>query len=107
ADAVRVHQPPAGPGGRRRGIAPVPPRSDLELLERPVHGAAEVWLLGEHAEVVTDEVPLELVRALLGGRPVAVRLGADLAHGERLPRVAGVHLVEVRREPRWIGDARI
>ena len=71
---------------RRRAprVAAAPERPHAELLQRPVDAAREPRLRREHAEVEAHEVVLELVGALLLQRPVAVRLGAVLGHGDRL-----------------------
>src|SRR3954451_16150190 len=85
------------------GVAAVPARADAALLERPVDRAAQPRLLGKDVQVVLDEVLLEPVRALLLGRAVAVCLGAELRHDDRLVRVAGVDAVEEGREQVLVG----
>src|SRR5215212_965402 len=81
-------------GGIRLRVAAIPARADAELLERPVDRAAQPRLFGEDVQVVLDEVLLEPVRALLLRGPVAVGLGTELGHDDRLVRVARVDAVE-------------
>src|SRR4051812_33013632 len=57
-------------------VAAVPVGPHAELLDGPVHGAVEPRQAVVDAEVVVDEVVLELVGALLLDGAVAVGLGA-------------------------------
>ena len=79
----------------RTRVAALPRRVDAELVQRPVGRAAEPRLGRVDAEVEADEGALRRPGALLLDRPVAVGLGAELRHGDRLVRVAGAHGVQV------------
>src|ERR1019366_8010677 len=87
--AAEVEQPLVEDRWRRVGVAARPAGPHEEVLQRPVDRSAEPRDGRDLGELRADEPALELVGATLVDRPLAVRLGVQLADQDPLLGVAG------------------
>src|SRR5687768_5168934 len=94
AGAQPVEDPLATEGRVRPRVAALPARPHRIVAQEPYDRAVDIREVVEGSQVAVQEVALERVRALLGGRSVAVRLGSELGLEQRDAGKAGMHVVQ-------------